>query len=193
MGRVCTQDGCQSIALTRGLCNKHYLRARYRGELPNLNKTTESRFWEKVEKAESCWNWTGAKKTKAGYGGFYYDGKVGFAHRYSYELHNGPIPAGMHIDHKCRVPSCVNPSHLQCVSPSLNGQNRKGAAADSTTGIRGVGWSKARKKWRAYAGIGGRYLHFGYFDDINDAADAAKIGRNQFFANSLADRDHRGV
>jgi hypothetical protein len=69
------------------------------------------RFWSRVHKAESCWLWTG-HRDKDGYGILPYDGKLLRAHRVSWELHNGPIPAGIKVLHSCDTPPCVNPAHL---------------------------------------------------------------------------------
>jgi len=57
-----------------------------------------------------CWVWT-AGTTAAGYGYFDYEDEI-HAHRASYTMHIGPIPAGMHVLHKCDVRQCVNPDHL---------------------------------------------------------------------------------
>jgi len=51
------------------------------------------------------------------------------AHRYSYELAEGPIPAGLQLDHLCRVRECVQPAHLEPVTHRENvirGDNFKG-------------------------------------------------------------------
>ena len=69
----------------------------------------ERRFWDKVTKADNCWlfNCTNGK-----YGHFRIGKNTVPAHRYSYELHYGPIPKGLFVCHKCDVMPCVKPKHL---------------------------------------------------------------------------------
>jgi len=83
--------------------------------------TTEERFWEKVAKIgeDECWNWL-AGKDKDGYGFFTIKRTKVRAHRYSYELCVAEIAPELVIDHICRNPSCVNPSHLR---PMTNAEN----------------------------------------------------------------------
>lgn len=78
-----------------------------------MKRTTEERFWEKVNKTDSCWLWT-AGLSAGRYGNFSTPEhpKGMKAHRYSWELHNGEIPEGMNVLHKCDVTICVRPDHL---------------------------------------------------------------------------------
>lgn len=85
-------------------------------------KTTEDRFWAKVNKNgppcdglnTPCWMWGAAHHS--GYGRFVYTEDGGrrqvYAHRFAWELTNGPIPEGQQVRHKCDRGSCVNPDHL---------------------------------------------------------------------------------
>lgn len=69
------------------------------------------RFWDKVNKTAGCWLWTDHPHTK-GYGTIGVNGRLKFAHRVSYELARGPIPAGMLVCHTCDTRLCVRPDHL---------------------------------------------------------------------------------
>ena len=74
------------------------------------------------EPNSGCWLWLGCLTGSQGYGYFCVKRHRMRAHRYSYELYKGPIPDGMVIDHLCRVPSCVNPDHLEAVTQKVNMQ-----------------------------------------------------------------------
>lgn len=84
------------------------------------------RIAAKVAVAESgCWLWTAAKQ-EGGYGVCKWDGKGQPAHRVTYTLLVGPIPAGHDIDHDCFVRACVNPAHLTPRTHAANCQRRSG-------------------------------------------------------------------
>jgi hypothetical protein len=74
----------------------------------------ETRFWSKVKQTPHCWVWLGAK-TSTGYGvigrGRRGEGNARASH-VSWFIHNGPIPTGQWLLHKCDNPTCVNPEHL---------------------------------------------------------------------------------
>jgi hypothetical protein len=101
------------------------------------------RFWTKVDDRggpTACWLWRGAR-TGAGYGALQVavlrtGRRMDLAHRIAYELyHREPIPAGMTIDHLCRVRHCVNPHHLEVVSRGenvLRGEGRPARNARAT-------------------------------------------------------------
>lgn len=72
----------------------------------------ESRLLRNVTKTETCWLWTGALAA-FGYGTVNSKGRRSIrAHRLSWEIYRGEIPAGLCVLHKCDVPACVNPDHL---------------------------------------------------------------------------------
>jgi hypothetical protein len=76
----------------------------------------ETRFWAKVDRTGSCWEWT-AYRQGSGYGWFWVRGQGPqrvsvLAHRMAWELTHGPIPDGLCVCHHCDNPPCCNPVHL---------------------------------------------------------------------------------
>jgi hypothetical protein len=134
--KACSEGDCGKPVFGHGWCQMHYARWRKHGDplvTGRIIGDTEARFWEKVNKdgpapehrpdLGPCWVWTASLNagTHQGYGHFGVGQKVVFAHRFSYELANGPIPDDRpHIDHLCRNHACVRPSHLD---PVTNRQN----------------------------------------------------------------------
>lgn len=84
-----------------------------------------TRFFRHVRRQlDGCWTWTGA--LRKGYGAF----KIGSrtdgsrrdteAHLFIWRHFYGQIPEGLQIDHLCRNPKCVNPAHMETVTPREN-------------------------------------------------------------------------
>jgi hypothetical protein len=86
-----------------------------------VSDDTIRRFFAKVQVSadeDCCWEWVGGKSR--GYGKFRVNGRLRQAHRFAYVLFNGPLPEGTEPDHTCRNRGCVNPSHVEPVSQSVN-------------------------------------------------------------------------
>jgi hypothetical protein len=78
-----------------------------------------SRIADRINTSGDCWLWTGYVESN-GYGRVPFDGRSRWAHRVVYQLLVGEIPQGLELDHLCRNPRCVNPSHLEPVTHAEN-------------------------------------------------------------------------
>lgn len=72
-----------------------------------------------IDGSTGCWLWQ-KSKSKDGYGWASFKNKTYQAHRLFYILIKGPIPDGLVLDHVCRCRHCVNPEHLEPVTPQEN-------------------------------------------------------------------------
>lgn len=84
---------------------------------PGRKRNTVEDFWANVDKngPGGCWIWNGSRKP-SGYGQMRMANVRIITHRFAYEQIKGPIPAGLQIDHLCRVRECCNPDHLEPVT-----------------------------------------------------------------------------
>lgn len=83
--------------------------------------------WKEEDRghATPCWVWQLSVRPD-GYGQQYAGmtptgrSRMQVAHRWVWEQHHGHIPDGLELDHLCRVRECVNPEHLEPVTPVTN-------------------------------------------------------------------------
>lgn len=112
-------------------------------------KDPEARFWMNVKSSkDGCWEYCSHlphNKHRA----VVVKGRKIAAHRYSYELHAGPIPEGLCVCHKCDNPACIRPDHLFLGTQTDNMRD----CVDKKRHSYGIASGKARLDESSIAGI----------------------------------------
>lgn len=137
----CSLLDCDKPARDNGMCGTHAGNRRLYGH------ATPVRDWPLIARLvdigwdvtdRGCWEWRGARH-EHGYGVFTAE-RLGFnnarAHRVMWEMHNGPIPHGLVVRHRCDVRACVNPDHLEpgTVAENQADMVRRGRSIAYSTG-----------------------------------------------------------
>jgi len=105
------------------------------------------------------------------------------AHRLIFLMHKGYLPKTIDHINGDRLDNRIE--NLRAVTASQNQHNRK-TNANNTSGYKGVGWIKTKKKWRARITLEGKKIHLGYFDNVEEAAEVVRKAREELhgvFAN----------
>ncbi|WP_318196890.1 HNH endonuclease signature motif containing protein [Streptomyces sp. MCL20-2] len=147
-------------AKVRGLCDQCYRNWRKRAirngtftKIGNAHRPLRDRLLEKTTPGHGgCIIWT-ANLNNRGYGTIGEGGKGGrrlYAHRVSYTLFIGAIPAGLVVDHTCHNEDescsggpeclhrrCINPRHLEAVTSEENIRRSAASAVNRTQCVNG--------------------------------------------------------
>lgn len=126
-----------------------------------------------------CIVYTGSR-SKKGYGQISVHYENIHAHRVAWELANGKIPAGMHIDHICHNKACIKVEHLRLTTPQQNKSNHNGANRNNkSTGVRNVG--KQGNRFRVSIRKEGKLHYFGSYKTLEEAEAVADEKRQELF------------
>jgi hypothetical protein len=118
-------------------------------------------------------------KTTHGYISCSVNKKIVYAHRIIWEMTNGPIPKGMHIDHIDGNPLNNKISNLRVCTRSQNMANCR-ASKINKTGTKGVYLCKKDNIYVSRLKINGVIVMDKRFKNLNDAVTARKMAEIEY-------------
>lgn len=184
--KTCNIDGCEKRHEARGMCKAHWERWRKHGDplqggpIGLRASSPADAFAARTERQGDCLIWTGSCNP-GGYGQLSVNGRIVRAHRFAWEQINGPIPAGMVIDHTCWNRACVNTEHLRLATHKQNNSNLSGVRKNGGGLPRGV--YRRERGYSAAVQSGGVRHNLGTFDTPEEASAAAQTKRAILFGD----------
>lgn len=109
------------------------------------------------------------------------NGKKPMAHRVIYEMHNGPIPEDLVIDHINGNSIDNRIENLRAVTPVENARNRSRRNRNNTSGWPNVSFRKDLNRWQAYLFFDGKNHNLGYFNCPTAAAIVVKRRKKEIY------------
>lgn len=181
--RICSIEGCERPARSRGWCHMHYERWRRNGAPESLRnyRDPELAFQARTQRVGGCLLWMGA--TVRGYGSLWTGERTELAHRYAWERVNGPIPEAKVVDHRYHCdPRCCEVSHLRLATQGENKSHRAGANPGRREPLpRNVSPHGRGYRVQVKRDSVGHYL--GTYASIEDASSIAERARTELFGD----------
>ena len=145
--------------------------------LPNGDYAPQA-FWRRVRRTADCWEWLGSRSPERDYGSACKNPRQRLrAHRYAWELVNGPIQLGLFVLHTCDNRLCVRRDHLYL---GTNDDNTEDMARRDRAPRHGNTLPKCvtrttpgkRKPYQAIVSLHGKKQYIGTYNTIDEASAA---------------------
>lgn len=142
-----------------------------------ITRSSNAKAGSKITSTDS----NGYKQVTVGY-------KRYSVHRVIWEMFNGPIPAGMQIDHANGVRDDNRIENLRLATIEENNRNR-GISTANTSGVPGVFWIQKKSRWLARITIDGERKYLGHYRDKCEAISARKRAEIELFGEFAPNRE----
>ena len=133
-------------------------------------------YWKKRKWADKKVGKRAGFMAIGGYRKVFVKDKNFLEHRAIFMMHHGYLPK--QIDHINGIRDDNRIENLREADNFTNSQNAK-RLCTNTSGVKGVCFDKAAKKWKARIYIDGKRKTVGYYDNLNDAEKAIRAVREK--------------